>query len=742
MIHLKNTMRLIPGGARSKAVPALTRRCDSREHTRPGRPCYGLLRTAALTFLICTAHAAEPAWFAELKAAYAKAKESGREQPPMPPVAARVASSEYNDWPETRFPWTGVSIVWDDVNGEALFLCGHNGGMPFGDMGSWATRDGGKTWRELKWSSPVLDPFRERALKVRAAAKRVEAAARSVFYAAHDPSKEEAEIKGEPLKLAKEAFQQAVELDSALAKASAQIPGESDAIDVAMFSTIDAKTSLERVCAEFSSGKLNGQLLQICFEAQWKLDEAADCLASSPPPREHASAVFDPVTRSVVLFGGSHHDFMYRDTWRYDCTKKSWRQHWPDKAPLARMGAAFSIVDGKLTLSGGQTVLDKMEYQKGEKPAPAGVWTFDAATDQWLSESNDSLRMRIYRTIVPAYDPRWYDAAPRGNRKETEAWLAALKPNTWTAVPAQPAPAPERDWGNAVFDPDRDCIYRWTGGHCADPASQPSTYHPAINRWSIPFVPDIIAARKGMTFTGRPDCANHTYLHAAYDSVSRRLICPSHGGTGVFDPDTGDFEFSVAQPFNRHIYETCSVSTPRGVMLWSRGGKLFLFDYAAREWQPFRVTGKVPPPVCDGSALCYDSKRDALWMTSFNGYQKPNGNIWRLDLKTAAVTAMNPSNAATLGVAKGFHSEIRESIYLPPADLILFNNFTAGRQIAYDPKANRWVTLNISQNLERLGTVSDTLTWDAKRGLVWNLNAYKAIYVLRPDAATLGPRDH
>ena len=39
--------------------------------------------------------------------------------------------------------------------------------------------------------------------------------------------------------------------------------------------------------------------------------------------------------------------------------------------------------------------------------------------------------------------------------------------------------------------------------------------------------------------------------------------------------------------------------------------------------------------------------------------------------------------------------------------------------------------------LERQGSVSDTLTYDAKRGLVWDLNAYKKIYVLRIDPATL-----
>jgi N-sulfoglucosamine sulfohydrolase len=689
--------------------------------------------------------AVEPSWFLELKTAYNTMEQPARGVP-MPPVEARFPSSEYNDFGETRFRWSGVSIVWDGVNGEALFLCGHNGGMPFGDMGSWATRDGGKTWRELKWASPVLDPLRQLARKARQPAKQAEGLARAIFYAAHDTAHEARLVRDKPAKLVVEAQRLAEDILRSLDMAgSLDVPpiGASDMESLKRAGSLMAlvTAALDAAGDAFSAGRLDTAALRACFDAQWALDAAADCLASSPPPRERAAAVFDPASGSVILFGGSHHDFMYNDTWRYDCAKQTWRQLWPKTAPTARMGAVFSIAGGKLTLSGGETVLDRMVYQKGEKPAPAGEWTFDIATGEWTGEGGAPPGTRIYRTVVPVYDPRWYDAAPRGNRTETEAWLAALKPNTWTAVPAQPAPAPERDWGNAVFDPDRDCIYRWTGGHCADPASQPSTYHPAINRWSIPFVPDIIAARKGMTFTGRPDCANHTYLHAAYDAVSRRLICPSHGGTGVFDPDTGDFEFSVPQPFNRHIYETCAIGTPRGVMLWARGGRMFLFDCAAREWRPFAVTGKVPAPVTDGSAFCCDTKRDALWMASFHGYQKPSGNIWRLDLKTGVVTAMNPSNAATLGMAKGFHSEIRESIYLPPADLVLFNNFTGGRQIAYDPNANRWVTLDIPQNLERLGTVSDTLTWDGRRGLVWNLNAYKAIYVLRPEAATLGPRD-
>ena len=106
-------------------------------------------------------------------------------------------------------------------------------------------------------------------------------------------------------------------------------------------------------------------------------------------------------------------------------------------------------------------------------------------------------------------------------------------------------------------------------------------------------------------------------------------------------------------------------------------------------------------------------------------------------MKTGTVEAMDPANAGTIGKAKGFNSEIRESVYVPKADIVLYSNFVNGKQVAYDPGRNRWAVLNIERRLERQGTVSDTLVYDPKRGLVWNLNAYKLIYVLKIDPESL-----
>ena len=287
--------------------------------------------------------------------------------------------------------------------------------------------------------------------------------------------------------------------------------------------------------------------------------------------------------------------------------------------------------------------------------------------------------------------------------------------------------------GAPRYNPDRDEMYRWSGGHQADPSNVMTTYHLGINRYSIGYVAEVFG--KGMSFNGRPDCLNHTYLHYDYDPLSKRLVCTSAGGTGVYDRERLDWDYSIQQPFEHKVYETCTVSTPRGVVVWTPGFS-GLMDVKAREWRRLPVEGKLPASMTDGSALTYDAKRDCIWILTHINYQKPSGQIWQYDLASGKVTAFEPDGRMTLLSAKGVN-EMRECVYVPQLDLVLFNNFIDGQELAYDPVKNRWVGLGIPKNQERLGTVSDTLMLDTKRNLVWNLNAYKLVYVLRLDAASL-----
>jgi hypothetical protein len=675
---------------------------------------------------------------------------------PVPPVEVRAKGGEYG--PE-KWTWEGVAVVRDPVNKEMLYLGGRCGGAEFGTLGNWALGEDGKTWREIKGANSTLDPLREKCLAARKLVKEAEAAARVVFYAAMDAGREAEAIRNGPGKW----LGQAAELVGKLSGDVAVVKGgewETAAAGQAAGRIEKAGEGIKAAVAGLAGGRVDAELLKKCFQAQWQLDEAAAALASSPGPRYGAYAGYDSDSKCVVLFGGSHGDYVMGDTWVYDCMRKTWRQVWPKVAPSPRAllpappvkgvkveptpGLAWSAEKKALVLAGGSALLNKMVYQQGYMAVPADEWAFEAKAGQWTAAGDDGKRgaapgTRAYRTIVPAYDPCWFDAAGPvdASRANAAEWLAGLKANTWTKVPIPERPAAEREWGTARYDPDRDQIYRWSGGHQADPSDVMTTYHPGLNRYSIGYVAGI--SGKGMSFDGRPDCQNHTYLHWAYDPLSKRLVCTSMGGTGVYNPDRMDWDYSIAQPFNHHIYETCTVGTPQGLVVWTRG-YFGMMDVKGREWKKLPVTSKLPRSCTDGSALTYDSKRDCIWLATHSEYQKPSGNIWQYDVKSGAVKQMDPAGLETVRGSKGVR-EMRECIYLPKLDLVLYNNFLPAGELAYDPAKNRWVALDVPSNRERLGTVSDTLVHDTKRDLVWNLNAYKLVYVLKLDAATLKVSD-
>ena len=260
------------------------------------------------------------------------------------------------------------------------------------------------------------------------------------------------------------------------------------------------------------------------------------------------------------------------------------------------------------------------------------------------------------------------------------------------------------------------------------------------------------AGNKGMSFNGRPDCNNHTYLNYAWDPTVKRMVSASYGGVCVYNPERGDWDSHHIPPFGFNGYVNKSVATPKGVIFWNPGNcegqhmvPFFgLFDARAGTFAPLPMNGAKSAPQpghSDSCAMRYDPKRDAVWILSGDpsGGAKPNGLIWRYDLKTGNIEQLNPAAAAAIGAAmKGW----REAVYLPKQDLLLFNNFAGpnARQVAYDPAKNRWVTLAISRgkyNPQALGGVGSGYVYDSKRDLVWAIGEYNENFVLKPDPATL-----
>jgi len=337
------------------------------------------------------------------------------------------------------------------------------------------------------------------------------------------------------------------------------------------------------------------------------------------------------------------------------------------------------------------------------------------------------------------YDPKWYEAAPPGDPKKVQAWFDALKPNTWTEVPRAPRHVPESEWGTAVYDPERDLIYYWTGGHMSDPANIVHTYHPATNRWTIPYVAEIPLS-KGITFNNRPDCKNHTYHNYAFDPVSKKVAAATYGGTGVYDPDTGSWAMSVVKPFKTSHYTMNFFTTPKGIVVWAEGF-FGTFDVASMTYTKRAVKGKrgryLGP---DATGAVWDPKRKHLWMMTRTGWREASGQVWAYNLDTDEVTAMNPVNMKTLGQKATY---LRELVYVPSADIVLLKTFAKGkagrRQLAYDCAKNRWVHLNI----EPIGRITGPVAMigDTKRDLVWCMAGGRCTYVLKIDPKALEMSD-
>ncbi len=716
---------------------------------------------------------------------------------------------------------TGAALLPDPLNKEILLLGGFAGGMERGSVGNWALSLEKSEWRRLDTGTAAKE-LRDRLEGTALRQKDVVAAARSIYYAAL-PAADEAKALREQLTPGQIGV---IEPFTQILRTRPGMRGEDSS--VVMRLETEGLALVMGTKEGFDTDKLSAELIAKGENAFWRLDEAASALATEPTARYAPTVGYDPERKLFVLFGGDHGDFVLADTWLYDPAKRSWRQFWSRAVPEARCGGQMVWLPKakKLALLGGNTALRKLTYQSFLQPCSPDVWLFDPESGWQLAvKAGDEVKVktkdnyplfmnlnpvvclgddtlvalaiggnfyrdymvsstwmarveapkpadapaepspvRLYRSVVPEYNPQWYDAAPRGSREEVDSMLAAMPANHWVEVPRPPATCGETSWGTALFDPGRDQLTTWSGGHCADPSDAVHTYHVGINRWSIGYIAGGIG--KGTLFTGRPDCMNHTYKNFAFDPVSRLIVAPHQAGTHVYDPDKRDWtRFTREQPFGYETYVTKCVGTSKGVVAWTGSGMegtrtqpfFGLFNVETIKWTPLPVKGTLPKVVHgDENGMTWDSKRSVLYLHSATAYGKFDGEVWRYDFETAAVEPLGPKNKEAIGD----QIKPRETCYVPPLDMVLFGiGFLNGKQAAYDVAGNRCVRLGIpkaslqaergadgkwsfakrsSKETESLvGSITFSPVWDARRGVLWAPSCYRHMFVLKLDARTL-----
>jgi hypothetical protein len=488
-----------------------------------------------------------------------------------------------------------------------------------------------------------------------------------------------------------------------------------------------------------------------------------------PKPRTGARMFWLPSSKRLAMVGGKtilprfrHYDYLQNlplDAWVFEAGAAEWRLiHSTPKGQESVFKRKDESLASAMAAGEGDVLLGLSNYH-AQKTRSGGLrnsatWLMKLGGTPQAAESGGAGALpgsRVYHSVVPEYNPDAFDAAPRGDPKATAAWLAKLRPNTWTPVPASPRSAGESSWGTATYDPKRDCVYFSSGGHCADNSNAVHVYHPAINRWHIPFRAGCF--QRGIDFDGRASWGGHVYLGYCYDPASSRLVLVGRTvgrSWAAYDPEVGDWvKAGLCPPIGGDVKGVRLCGTSRGAVLAQ--GSFALLDPNTWTWKKLPVGGKLATTAkCDQGVLVWDSKRDVLYMSNAgNGVRQ----LWRYDMKTGAAELLKPGGSDTIARDKTFVGRARESVYIPELDLVLFNNFeggnqnAAGRQIAYDPAKNRWVLLGVSRPASKkakknpilwLGAQSSsTIVYDSKRKLVWGFCQYRKTFVLKLDPETL-----
>ncbi|MCX7806477.1 MAG: kelch motif-containing protein, partial [Planctomycetota bacterium] len=570
------------------------------------------------------------------------------------------------------------SMAWDPVNGELVFI-GGTSDEPGGTPGTWTFAPAAGQWKRLASGSAAMRGLGVEAEAARAAAAAFVNACRNRFYLTESDAESKQDLAG-----------RGAEVSATVEKLLAAIRGaalegrERRAAAVAGETIGMVAAALRKLAAEIRGGVSAGALVE--GEAAVALVERA-CMALDVEPRGRAAspAVTCFGRDRIVLFGGCRFDGYLADTWVYDCRARSWEQRWPKLSPAPRAGhiMAWLPKSGRVVLYGATPFHAGYNIPHGNARPPQDLWAYDVDADEWKllalpskdspldargdADSNDILvaigsdprkaesrvtwGMRVDPgvpdagrekagvppgTVARVFDtPSDYDRAAKPDPDAVAKLLRDLPPNRWTAMPKPPKPPNSHPWGTCLYDTARRQWISFGGGHSGAHFNDVAHYGVRTAAWSCgygeeyPYANASFRAFFNQTFRNRPTVPTHLWDAAAFDPPSGKCVYCIRGATWVYDPARREWEYPPAPPPCQAGELNCALAdTPKGAVCWASGA-LYLFDAAAGKWDKLPLSGESPGQAYgDTGGICYDSKRDCLWLAH-------NGSpMLRYDMKT------------------------------------------------------------------------------------------------------------
>lgn len=473
----------------------------------------------------------------------------------------------------------------------------------------------------------------------------------------------------------------------------------------------------------------------------------------SPEPRAGHCLLWAPKAKTVILVGrayapnqGRGRDGLYEtlpfEIWRYDLPKDAWSlvKHYDNgtNVPPAEMtgtdNSVFAINENDLLVGFGRT-----GFYGGDVKISTWACRLDAAP----TDAEGTAKYGVKPGTVAFFGgTNGYDRMPAETPDTTEARLRNLPANTWTIITTNASgnPGGYGNWGTVVLDTDSDQLLWWRGGHAGYCGNDVAHYSIRANTWSLSYrrshplsFESSCGGIPGTDFDGRPWQGMHTYHRIGYDPAVRKMPMVVYR-THIYDParrawDTTNFENKVSN----------FVLTPYGMMASSRGDhvKFFRLDLTnSAGWVEMPTKGTMPSVCGFSSAVIYDSKRDRLYC-GYGMYGNVKvGEMWCYDIKTGEVTELKVKNAEKM---KSWGESGREAIYLPDADIVLFDAGAKEWNTVYDPAKNEWKSVRLKPRNIGEGGVGNGMVYDPKRKVIYEMARLEfqfMVWALRFDPAT------
>ena len=671
------------------------------------------------------------------------------------------------------------SLAWDPINNEVV-SCGGNSDNNGGSPGTWTFKPGAKKWERVQAGSEKLRSLREKAQKLELEMHALVNAWRNRFYVTETEEEAKADIDQRAAALTKdlEALIESVRA-SGLSGLEKNIPEHAVRFLTKVLETLKTAAGQDDARKRLLTAQKTYDRLKI----------AARALDAEPCGRGLSQMAVDPKRGKIVLFGGSRLDSYLADTWVYHCKERKWEQRWPEVSPAPRSGHLLGWLpkSGRIVLFGSTTYDTHYAPPRQNKNTPQDLWVYDIEANRWkrLPQSgkpprngtgavgpNDELvfvprlsgrgggarqtwGLRVNAEAPDAKSakagvapgtvkyifrgPDAFDRKARIEPKKIDAFLKNLPPNQWTSMPRQGPNANGHEWCASAYDAKRHQILFYGGGHSRWHFIDVSHYSLRTATWStgyrdeFPFGPSAFKSPINQSFNNRPFFGSHIWNAVAYDAPANRMVICTRGGLRwAYDPTVREWDYPPL-PTKGNAMRVSMCESPHGAVQWG-SGKLFLYDKKTGTWRRLPVKGKLGGAYCDSTGICYDSKRDCLWLS---GRGSP---MFRYDFKGGKLTRLSCPRPA-----KAF---VRETVYVPELDMVLCVSRNRGDggagNLAYDISAGKWVLigtgpanakLNVSKSWQ--SHVSDGLHYDPAYKVVIHHRNTHSVLVMRPEKKSL-----